>query len=491
LEIAADVRLGELAEEFTALSDNSDAEAWEAFEAVESMRAAGLRRQIMVHRAMAGRMPAEYAALVRQATVLARKALNGDATAAREAKDVEARLTRMEGTLRMAPAGRAGLGLQRASAERVAGELEPGQALISFIAGKRVSRVWVVTREGRATAALPPAEELTREVEAHRRAILEGRARAGRRLYDLLFGGIPSKLLERERWTVVADGPLWSVAWAALEPPVRGGGRFLVERRPVEMLPSASWLLNGGMRAEGTWLLAAGDAIHNRADGRFKRAKARAPAAALSFWVWPALADEASVEPLELPSLAGSARELAGVCEAWTAGPCRTLRGASLTYDRLAAEIDKQPSVVHLATHLLAGSNGITLPGAEQGFLALSLQPDLTREGLRPSDVSRMRVPGAVIVLSACESGRGAGLPGAGLQGFGRAWLAAGGRGVVGTLWPVADESNGFFSGFYRELAAGVSPAQALRRTQLRMIAAGGWSSNPRLWAAYMLLGKD
>jgi CHAT domain-containing protein len=503
IEIAADVRLAALAEEFAAVSETTGAEAWEAFEALESTRAMGLRRQMLSNLAMGGRIPDEYLDLVRSARKLARAAASGDRAAAGQLRAVEAKIGRVEGELRIAVPGGATEGTDP---DRIQEALSADQVLISFLTGQRSSRVWVLTREGRASALIPGEAALAQAVEDHRRALLSGSdfQAAGRRLYQLLLGGIPPALLKRAHWHLVADGPLWSVPWAALVQPDGGQSRFLIESASLEMLPSVAWLSGISPEPRSRLLIAAGDAIHNRADPRLKAASAGLSGAPWSFWFMRQLGPQASPGPLELPTLAGSVDELAEACKAWASGPCKVVSGSSLTLERLEGELAHAPAVVHLATHMIAGDeayspplpapelgqNLLSIPKPAPAFLALTLKPDLTRDIIYYSDVSRMYTPGALIVLSACESGRGTVLPGAGLQGFARAWLAAGSRAVVGSLWQVSDGTAEFFKEFYNSLASGIAPAKALRSAQIRSIRARNWQSHPRFWSAYMLLGK-
>jgi CHAT domain-containing protein len=444
--------------------------------------------------------------LIRTARSLRRLVLNGDRHAAAELRLVESRLSRVESESRGVPAKATAAGPVTADPDRLAAALQPDQVLISFLADPRASRIWVLSRNGRASAALPESAVLSRAVEAHRAAILAGSDALdeGHALYQLLFSGIPQKLLAHPYWIVVADGPLWSIPWAALVAQSDQRREYLVESKSLDLIPSATWLLSDKNEPESSLMLAAGNAIHNRADSRFRPARLASSAVPMSFWVWPPFQSTARPEPVELPGLVGSRRELSDSCRAWTAGPCRTLSGAALTLDNLVKEISQRPAVVHLATHLFAhpdpqyngsglelGQDFRALPALEQTFLALSLRPDLTRETVQPSDVSRMYAPGSLVVLSACGSGRGTILQGAGLQGFGRAWLASGARGVVATLWPVSDETSEFFSGFYAELSSVNLPGRALRSAQLQALRRRGWQSKPRFWAAYMILGKD
>jgi CHAT domain-containing protein len=71
-------------------------------------------------------------------------------------------------------------------------------------------------------------------------------------------------------------------------------------------------------------------------------------------------------------------------------------------------------------------------------------------------------------------------------MGFSWAFLSAGARNVVAGLWPVDDRSTAqLMQRFYREMAAGRSPAIALRQAKLDLIASGMAYRKPRYWAAF------
>jgi len=101
------------------------------------------------------------------------------------------------------------------------------------------------------------------------------------------------------------------------------------------------------------------------------------------------------------------------------------------------------------------------------------------------------------VVLSACSSGSGKILPGAGQMGLPRAWLISGTRAVLASYWPTADESGSIFDPFYREfgpppvVVSSRRAARALRFAQNQMITAGGWRSQPGYWAAFFVVGRD
>jgi CHAT domain-containing protein/tetratricopeptide (TPR) repeat protein len=94
-------------------------------------------------------------------------------------------------------------------------------------------------------------------------------------------------------------------------------------------------------------------------------------------------------------------------------------------------------------------------------------------------------------VLSACDTERGRLLAGEGVESFSRAFLAAGARSTVTTLWRVPDATTAsFMRVFYHHLQRGSSRAEALRRAKLRFIGSGGPLADPHYWAAFVLTGE-
>jgi CHAT domain-containing protein len=131
--------------------------------------------------------------------------------------------------------------------------------------------------------------------------------------------------------------------------------------------------------------------------------------------------------------------------------------------------------------------------GTATGLIALSLNPAGETELLAPQEIARWKIRPALVVLSGCRSAQGAVLPGTGMLGLTRAWLAAGARNVIGSRWTTPDESGALFTALYGRLRAQArpDPAEALRQAQVEMIRAGGWRARPRYWAAYVAVGRQ
>ena len=102
--------------------------------------------------------------------------------------------------------------------------------------------------------------------------------------------------------------------------------------------------------------------------------------------------------------------------------------------------------------------------------------------------MARLRVPGALVVMTGCSSGTGDIRAGAGILGLTRAWLVAGASAVMATGWAVEDFDGDLLPAFYRNLQTS-SPAEALRRSQVEMLHSGTWQADPAYWASYQVTG--
>lgn len=514
-DLAADVSLAGLSEQFASLSLTSlpageaggvSAEAWAA---IEQGRAAGLRRMAMRRQATLRRLDSGYTRLLAS---LRQALLEGNASAR---ATLAAKLTELEaragaGAVAQPPGGAWD---SRGLIRKLQASMGRDEALFTFLVAEPRSWVWALTREGLVWAPLPGRTQLKASVDYFRQSVLENRADLdgrARGVFRMLFGGLPASVLAKAQWSISEDDVLFECPFAALRDVNASGSPFLFEAHVLKVVPSALWLLQPGHVPRSKQLLAVGDAIHNAADPRFRLSQ---PAAApLSFWVMPWRNTRPALpDTLELPTLAGSRVELRQIGELWRGAqrPIELLTGAGASLDRLEAALRARPAFVHFATHVVPAPPGddpflvrlraeeAARPGLVSAstpgdpYLTLSINPEGYREGISAETLAACETPGAVVVLNGCSTGRGKVLPGAGLSGFTSAWLAAGARSVVASLWPVEDDSGEFFAGYYRSILNGRSPADALRQAQLAVLRQGGWRSEPRYWSAYLSIGKE
>ncbi|XP_044169000.1 tetratricopeptide repeat protein 28-like [Acropora millepora] len=155
------------------------------------------------------------------------------------------------------------------------------------------------------------------------------------------------------------------------------------------------------------------------------------------------------------------------------------------------AEVIKRMSSVGLI-HIAAHGNKRT------GEIALSPNlgwtskfPEKKDFILKMSDVQAANLRARLVVLSCCHSGRGRILKGEGVVGIARAFLAAGARSVLISLWAIDDEATMvFMKNFYQHLKEGKTASTAVHQT-MKCLRASERFSEMRYWAPFQLIGDD
>jgi CHAT domain-containing protein/Tfp pilus assembly protein PilF len=150
-------------------------------------------------------------------------------------------------------------------------------------------------------------------------------------------------------------------------------------------------------------------------------------------------------------------------------------------------QLMQKARIIHLATHgLLDDFKGFGVPGAIA--LAPSGKPDDAIDGLLTAgEIFDMKLQADLVVLSACDTGRG-NITGDGVIGLSRSLISAGVPSVLVSLWAVNDNSTAFLmTEFYRNLQQKPDKAVALRQA---MLTAMKQYPNPKQWAAFTLIGE-
>ena len=157
------------------------------------------------------------------------------------------------------------------------------------------------------------------------------------------------------------------------------------------------------------------------------------------------------------------------------------LLGKDANRRALAQALAKQARwrAVHLACHGLVDPERPTLSSLA-----------LTDGKLTAFDVLGLNIAADLVVLSACETGRGQVVRGEGLLGFTRTFMLAGTPRVVVSLWPVEDKAmQALMTEFYRLWKDGkVTAASALAQAQAHVQKQKRWK-HPMYWAAWQLWG--
>ena len=276
-------------------------------------------------------------------------------------------------------------------------------------------------------------------------------------LYELLLAPVRKDVLG-SRVVIVPDGPLALVPFAAL---VDDKGRYVSESLQVRLTPSLTIAKLIRERPENL-------------SGRGRPLVLGDPA------IGRIVMDSGKV--ISVPKLEWAKKEI-DMISSWL--DADLLRGKGATKENFLQKAE-HAALIHVAAHGHAQRGEILLAPS-----AVSQQvPHLKDILLTIADLERRRINAKLVVLSCCHSGRGD-VTAEGVIGIGRAFLGAGARAVLVSLWAVNDGATiCFMHCFYDHLIAGVSANEALSRS-MKTIREVERFRHPRYWAPFVLLGED
>jgi CHAT domain-containing protein len=138
---------------------------------------------------------------------------------------------------------------------------------------------------------------------------------------------------------------------------------------------------------------------------------------------------------------------------------------------------------IHFATHGILNDSIPELSG-------LLLHPSSTTSDdvLHLGEIYSLDLNADLVVLSACDTGKGKVVDGEGVVGLAGGLLFAGAKNVVVSLWQVDDSVAGeVMIPFYIRFLRNAPYRRALRDAKLEIIKGGGRSARPYYWAPYVL----
>jgi len=434
--------------------------------------------------------------------------------AARQLRDLYAQRLRAEhdqhdftGKLRQSHPGYAGFRYpQPCSVDQARDCLADNEVALLFALGDPFSHVMLVEKkpvpgdrgEGLAMFAVAGGHDLASAIGtllAPQTLLRAPRARdLAAELYGKILGPL-SKRLAGKDLVIVADGCLELLPFEML---VEGQtaddeGHWLIEKHRVRYAPSLTALHLSrqavAARKEGpqTLLWALADPIFEDQDARLQGRPAQL-----------ALADQRLSwlrAGQHFGRLAASGREVEAICRTLGVSRAEVLRDSEASEANVKAASARgdlaKARYVHFATHGLLGLDRGQPPGLVLNLVGNDGQEDLggLNDGfLRLPEVTFLKLNADLVVLSACETARGSRARGEGVSGLARAFLYAGSKGVICSLWSVDDaQTADLMADLYRGLKDGQPSPDALRAAQLRMIGKG---RAPFFWAPFVLVGQ-
>ncbi len=297
-------------------------------------------------------------------------------------------------------------------------------------------------------------------------------------LRDTLLGQITDMVAEADRIIVIPDGFLHALPLSTLMPPDQAAGIEFSRLPATAFLPSRTTPPDG---AEPDRLLAI--AGIDRAGGPLPGAEQEIDYLQHQFSgvrVATNLSDVQSVrdQMTGVQVLHIAAHVDVNAESPWHSGILLGIRNS----------VNPPATTEQLRSMSQAGRNALAIMTSADSVRVESLGTDAIY--LRAGDIAAAELDARLAVLSGCESALGRVTLGEGVIGLGGAFLSAGVRTVVASLWPVDDKVTAdLMEFFYSELATGVTVSGALHYAQ-RKIASQAGTSHPFYWAGFVVVGQ-
>ena len=182
------------------------------------------------------------------------------------------------------------------------------------------------------------------------------------------------------------------------------------------------------------------------------------------------------------PQLPGAEEEVKMIGKILNIEP---LTGKKATKDQVLSRFNSV-SLVHIAAHGCPETGEIIL----SPNLAISDKPDEKDFLLTMAEVLGAQLRAKLVVLSRCYSARGE-INAEGVVGITRAFLGAGARSVIASLWEISDEATQeFMRHFYEHLLAGKSASKSLHHAMKSLRKSEKFNAVED-WAPFVLIGDD
>ncbi len=372
--------------------------------------------------------------------------------------------------------------------------------LLEYALGEEHSYLWAVTKNKSEMFQLPPQKEIEEQVQqflarVNREPLLGfSPTPLGKVLYDSLIAPSSKFLQNQTNLIIIPDGILHYLPFEALVAKVeKSQPQYLIEKMNISYGPSASvlaFLKSQKPASSPSELLAFGDPVF----GDERAAEKREPVAPdttaadslLEHVTERGLYEAVGFEFKRLPNTGDEIQNIASHFD--STRRLLYMRGEAKE-ERLKAATLRRFRYLHFATHGLLNEQ---VPG--RSAIVLTLDDDPAEDGfLQINEIFNLDLDADLVTLSACQTAKGKLLRGEGVVGMMRAFMYAGARSLLVSLWPVQDKPTAdFMPKFYGYLKAGRPKNEALRQAKLEFIRSEtDGLRHPYFWAPFVLSGSS
>jgi CHAT domain-containing protein len=330
--------------------------------------------------------------------------------------------------------------------------------LLFYWVGQNHSYLWVITSAKLSYFTLPKQSEIDPMVKAYRQTIVDGRDALtsadanGKQLYETLVAPARETIPQGSRVILLPAESLYGLNFETLIAPS----------------PSPHYWIEDVTLSEAGSLALLSAAIQKT--GRRERS--------LLLVGNPEQADPS------FPALAQAPAEMKRVSAHFPSPQCTVLQGQQATASAYLKSEPSQFTYLHFVTH---GTASHTRP--LESALILTREADSYK--LYARDIIAHPLKAQLVTISACNGAGTRAYAGEGLVGLSWAFLRAGARNVVASLWEVSDASSTaqLMDELYAGLDGGEDPATALRKAKLFILKSNANTvfRKPFYWAPFQL----
>ena len=330
---------------------------------------------------------------------------------------------------------------------------EQNSALLEYLVDEQQVVLLVVTKgaAGVVTKAYSmrlPEERLERDIAAFRAAIGArnlGFRRLAASLYRELLQPADAQLKGCDTLIIVPDAGLWQLPFQALQD---SQGRYVIEQRAVFYAPSLNVLR---------------EMLTLRRQGPKPNTRVLAVGAT---------------------DLAATGREVNGLKSIYGAANTTVYVGSQADEDKVLAEASRY-GVLHLATHgVFRDRNPMS------SYLVLAKAGKAEAGQLEARDLMGLNLHAGMVVLSACETGRGSVGGGEGLIGMSWALFVAGSPATIASQWRVDSASTSeLMLDFHTRVHDTGNKAKAMQQAALALMKKPEYR-HPFYWSGFVVMGQ-
>jgi CHAT domain-containing protein/tetratricopeptide (TPR) repeat protein len=356
------------------------------------------------------------------------------------------------------------------SIEQVQRVLRTEEVLVEYVTTEPHSYALVITGKSKQIVPLASRTQLEKVVHAYFDVLRKHQnpADMAQQLYSFLIDPVLN-VSHNDHLIIVPDGILNLVPFDAL---VNNRGEYLVRSHVIVYEPSSTSLYL--LRTKP--LIREADSILTVGGVPYQHSGVREEVLKRGYGTGSDLDDLPNSEPEAMT--AADALPMAGK---------RNISGFAATETAVKTALNHRFTYVHLAVHAFSSTD------PTRSSLVLLSDPHNSEDGfLQASEILQYKIPAKLVVLSACDTASGPIQGQEGVSALSTAFLLAGSRSVVSTLWPVEDQASlALMRAFYRHLQAERNPEDSLAAAKRDILSRLGPKSDPSYWAGFIVQGSQ